>query len=359
MSPWKKRTAKSETEVTLPAALQVLLDELANLISVREELGEVEVYLWQTFVDNLRCRCGDLPDPEGTATLATSCVQAGRDALTAMYRTRLWERLLPKSWTYADLHRHKAAFERRVRLGVFYAACMQYLLPILCTARVELNGKRWMPLHHTFSEFAAGQETSQVDIAWDDSPLHAGDVHLMANLFLGQKELLRDLPRVVAREVLSYLRADCKEGLFATMLSDPNDAEEQDVDVVDVAALFLETLRRAVQARRLRLNSIPGDLFVTRRFSFLVTPAATDLLIGRLRAGSYSFTRVVVYRALGTAGYLYGVPPDAKDHTRLAQLTSPSWRRPIRLRGLTIAHNALWAKCQPPPFLEGKVTLEG
>ena len=40
-------------------------------------------------------------------------------------------------------------------------------------------------------------------------------------------------------------------------------------------------------------------------------------------------------------------------------MTSPAWREAIRLRGLPIAHGALWDAQEPQPFLDGTVRVEG
>ena len=90
-----------------------------------------------------------------------------------------------------------------------------------------------------------------------------------------------------------------------------------------------------------------------------MTPAAVDVLIEALRKQGYSFTRKDIYQALGAAGCLVGIAPRAERHTPLARLKSPAWKAPVSLRGLPIAHTALWNVQTPPSFLDGSVKIEG
>ena len=55
---------------------------------------------------------------------------------------------------------------------------------------------------------------------------------------------------------------------------------------LDLAGLFLQALRDLVRSRRLRVNTNPGDLFVTSELSFLT--ASTDVL----RRRGHSLTHV-------------------------------------------------------------------
>ncbi|MDE0204534.1 MAG: hypothetical protein OXP66_00685 [Candidatus Tectomicrobia bacterium] len=102
---------------------------------------------WERFVNRVALCCGDLADPEGAATLASGCVAAGCEAVPALEKTRLWERLAP-----AD-RREREGFEDRVRLGLFFAAGLKYLLPLLCTVRVRAGKGEWEPFHASLGDF--------------------------------------------------------------------------------------------------------------------------------------------------------------------------------------------------------------
>ena len=162
-------------------------------------------------------------------------------------------------------------------------------------------------------------------------------------------------------ELLECVQPGTPIGLFGHMLFSAGQIKEEgEEEEVDVAATFLEAVRRGVKAKRLRVNTNPGDLFVTPELSFLVAPAAVDLMIKSLRKRGPRFVRNQVYQALGAAGCLVGIERKAEQHTPWATVTSSVWKAPIRVRGLPIAHGALWdAQAPPPPFLDGTVKVEG
>ena len=106
-------------------------DALLAVLPARED--------WERFVNRVVLCCGELPAPEGSTTLAAHCVAAGCAAASAVDKTRLWERLAPAE------RREREGFEARVRLGLFFAGCLKYLLPRLCTVRVRVGKAEWEP----------------------------------------------------------------------------------------------------------------------------------------------------------------------------------------------------------------------
>ena len=131
-----------------------------------------------------------------------------------------------------------------------------------------MNGALWRPLDRTFPGFVEEQGGGKPQIVWSKALPHPGDVFLMASLFLEPQAMLHALSQRVAREVFDYLRPDGDRGLFGMILSGAGQTEKERVDV---AGVFLEAVRRAVRAKGLRVNTNPGDLFVTPELLSMAT----------------------------------------------------------------------------------------
>ncbi|MDE0207424.1 MAG: hypothetical protein OXP66_15540, partial [Candidatus Tectomicrobia bacterium] len=197
-----RRGKKTDSGVTEQRAgvppVEPDLDALTALLSDRDG--------WERFVDRVVLCCGALPDPEGAATLASRCVAAGCVAVPALERSRLWERLAP-----AD-RREREGFEDRVRLGLFFAAGLKYLLPLLCTVRVRVGKAEWEPFHASLGDFLNAHGGSSAEVTWLDSPPHAGRILALASFFVGRQEVVEHLTPAVAQEVFDYLRPDGQRG---------------------------------------------------------------------------------------------------------------------------------------------------
>ena len=318
------------------------LDALAALLPGRDG--------WQRFVNRVVLCCGDLPAPDGASTLASRCVAAGCAAEPALEKSRLWERLAP-----AD-RRQRQGFDERVRLGLFFAASLKYLLPLLCTVRVRVGQAEWEPFHSSLPDFLNEHDESSPQATWRQAAPHAGRLLALASFFLGRQEVVEYLTPVVAQEVFDYLRPDGHRGLFGTLLGDAGQGVEPD-EPVDVAAVFLETLVQAIDRKVLRLNTRrSGHLFVSPAFWLLTTPVGLDCVTALIRArgARHDFTRHDVFRALRAAGCLVGA--DASDTPRCV-LTSDAWPRPLELHGLCIAPGSLPGQPVVPPF-DGTLTLK-
>ena len=324
------------------------LDALAALLPGRDG--------WQRFVNRVVLCCGDLPAPDGAATLASRCVAAGCAALPALEKSRLWERLAP-----AD-RRQRQGFDERVRLGLFFAASLKYLLPLLCTVRVQVGQAEWEPFHASLPDFLNEHGGSSPQATWRQSAPHAGRLLALASFFLGRQEVVEYLTPVVAQEVFDYLRPGGHRGLFGTLLGDAGQGVEQD-EPVDVAAVFLETLVQAIDRKLLRLNTRrSGHLFVSPAFWLLTTPVGLDCVTGLLRKRSHGqrhdFTRLDVFRALRSAGCLAGA--DGRDDGKAARVCvvdAESWSAPLELKGLPILSGSLSGQAAVPLF-DGTIMLK-
>jgi len=312
---------------------------------------------WARFVNRVVLCCGDLADPEGTATLASRCVAAGCEAVPALEKTRLWERLAPAG------RREREGFEDRVRLGLFFAAVLKYLLPLLCTVRVRAGKAEWEPFHASLPDFLNEHDGSPPEVTWREGLPHAGRMLSLAAFFVGREEVVEHLRPVVAQEVFDYLRPDGHRGLFGTMLGDAGQAVEPAAPV-DVAAVFLAALAQAVERKVLRLNTrMGGHVFVAPAFWLLTSPKGLDcvtaLIRSRLQGRRHDFTRHEVFRALQSGGHLAGAA--ANGHGAAAwvcEVDSENWDKPLELHGLPILADALPVQPAAVPRFGGTITLK-
>ena len=325
------------------------LDALAALLPGREG--------WERFVNRVVLCCGDLADPSGAATLASRCVAAGCEAVPALETSRLWERLAP-----AD-RRQREGFEDRVRLGLFFAAGLKCLLPLLCTVRVRVGKAEWEPFHASLGDFLNAHAGSPPEVTWRDSPPHAGRVLALASFFLGRSEVVEHLTPAVAQEVFDYLRPDGHRGLFGTILGDAGQGVEQ-AEPVDVAAVFLAALAQAVERKVLRLNTrMGGHVFVAPAFWLLTTPKGLDcvtaLIRNRLQGHRHDFTRHEVFRALQSGGHLAGSGNgDQGTAAWVCEVDAEGWDRPLELHGMPILSRALPMQPYAVPCFGGTITLK-
>lgn len=350
-----------------PPPPQPQIKELEALAKLIPERDPQENYLWQPYVSRIIQRLDGLPAPDGGGSFVSACLAAGCKAVPVIHRNTLWEKgLSEREWS----GRYESDLARRVRLGLFFAASLRYLAHTLCRLRIKSEkgdwhpfGKRplragevrWRPLLEgvSFRELEAALE-GRAQITWLDAAPSDAQVCAVAVSFLQPHDVWLLTPELTV-DVLDCVMPRDSGGMLRYMLFSQGQIKPQRVDV---AGLCVETLRQLSRSGRLRVNSNPGDLFVTPEVSFLVAPSAVDVLLEVLRRRGHSFTRTEVYRGLGDADCLVGAGPGAKRHTRLARLKSPAWQKAIRLRGLAITHAALWNVQRPPGYFDGTLTIQ-
>lgn len=306
---------------------------------------------WEGFVKRLVLCCGDLELAAG-GRVAAHCVAAGCEAVAALEKSRLWERLLP------DGRRERRGFEDRVRLGLFFAGCLRTLLPLLCRVEVTAAGKVWEPFEASLPDFLGCADGDGMAVRWRDGEAHAGRVLTLASLFLGRREIVDLLTPVVAQEVFDCLRPGGNAGLFGTMLGDAGAVAEAEA-AVDAAALFLEGLRRSVGSGKVRVNRTAAEVFVGPVVCFLVAPHGVDLVLGYMKrklGHDLNGNRIVVYEDLAAKGWLVDVEPGGLSTCR-ARLNGKGWRGTVEARGLPIATAAVWPGERPAWIAEGGVTV--
>ena len=367
MAFWNRNVDKP-TGPAPPAPVPPPIPELDQLAEILPGRDKEENFFWQPYVNRIIQRLDGLPAPDGGESFVRACLAAGCKAVPVMRTSTLWEKDLSgqERWDAED-----SGLAARVRLSLFLAASLRYLVHGLCRLRIKGTRGDWHPLQGglrtgevfwhpvrgggvSFREFEAAHEGG-LGITWlDVQPTDAQACTLVSYFLQAHDRSLLTLEQVT--DVVDCAMPRSSGGMFMWMLFNDGQIEPQRVDV---AGLCLQALRELVRSRRLRLNTNPGDLFVTPELALLVTPVAVDVLAQVLRRRGHSFTRTEIYRALGDAGCLAGVSPGARRHTRPARIKSPGWRVPIRVHGLPIVHDALWNVQMPPGYFDGTVRIQG
>lgn len=306
---------------------------------------------WEGFVKRLILCCGELELADGGG-VAAHCVAVGCEAVGALERSRLWERLLP------DGRKEREGFEDRLRVGLFMGGCLRTLLPLLCKVEVRVQGKVWEPFEDSLPDFVKSVgEGGEVEVEWRDREAHGGRVLTLASLFLGRREVVEVLTPVVAQEVFDCLRPGGDRGLFGTMMGDVG-AVEEEVEVIDVAGVFIEGLRRVVLKGYLGVNRVPGEFFLCDDICFLAAPNGVNVVLRQLRKAGHDAlgNRGKLYEALAEKGFLVGVKA-GEMLTYKGVLRGSAWDGPLEIFGLPVATGVLWPEKVPEWMLEGKVIL--
>ena len=327
-------------------------EELAGLIPEPDEDGS---YFWQPFAKRLRKRFEGIPGTDDTGSFVDECLRAGASAVPVIRRNSLWERDAPDRRAST---RDRKIYELRIRLGLFFAASLRFLVLNVPRLRVRCGDAEWHGVteeEQPFSKFAAGQE-GKIEIEWTKAAPDFGKACLVTQVFFTVDEALLLTPKL-AEEVYNHASPAGPSGLFGLMLVAAGQAEKPSVDV---GRIFLHALGEAVEQKALKVNTkMGGHVFITPEFWLLMAPRGLDFmieLIGTKRGvRRHQFSRNEVYAALRAGGYLLGIAE--ADDTCLCQLKSKRWRKPMELRGLCIAAGVLFS-VQSAPFFEGTVTIK-
>ena len=164
---------------------------------------------WTPFVTRMAVHCGDLPSPDGTGTLMTGAVAAGCRAMAALDRHRGWKYLVDRGPDESLLH-----YKARLRLGLFCAGSLAYLVPLLCRVEVTVEGMSWLPGEESFTCFwkkwgmrtrgKSKGKASDIKMAWGDGAPAASEILVLASFFFTCQEMRYVWP-AVARGVLDYI----------------------------------------------------------------------------------------------------------------------------------------------------------
>ena len=310
-------------------------------------------YFWQGFAERLEDRLGGLPGQQEGSLFVDECLRAGAMAVPLLEQNSLWEQDAPD----ISEKRDRGVYELRIRLGLFYAASLRYLVQGVTRMRVTCGESEWRPVSEgggSFRDFAARQD-GKVDVTWSKMAPDFGWACLVTQLFVPAEEALLLTPEL-AREVYEHVCSAGPSGLFGMMLASDGQVETAEVDV---ARVFLQALGEAVSQKVLRVNTeMGGHLFVTPAFWFLTSPiglnCVNDFIRSRRGQRRYNFTRHEIFKALREGGYLVGTLED--EDTPRCVLKPRGRRKPLELRGLCIAAGVLFS-AHDVPFFEGTLTL--
>ena len=324
-------------------------EDVAAMLPQKRRSGR---YLWQGFAERLQDRFEGLPAQGEAGLFVDECLRAGARAVPVLEQNSLWEQDAPD----ISEKQLRGLYELRIRLGLFYAASLRFLVQGVSRMRVTCGDSEWKPVTETgesFKDFTARQD-GEVDVSWSKTVPTFGQACLVTHMFVAPEEAL-SLTAELADEVYEHVCSAGPSGLFGMMLASDGQVETAEVDV---ARVFLQALGEAVSQKVLRVNTeMGGHLFVTPEFWLLTAPRGVDCMIEtiatRRGARRHQFTRHEVYDALRAGGYLVGI--GGSDNTALCVLKPRARRKPLELRGLRIAAGALFS-IRGVPLFEGTVT---
>ncbi|MDE0204868.1 MAG: hypothetical protein OXP66_02395 [Candidatus Tectomicrobia bacterium] len=315
-------------------------------------------YFWRGFVERIERRFDGLPAPDGKETFVRQCIAAGCRAVPVARRSSLWEQKAPP----VSEKRLRGVYALRIRLALFFAGCLRYVVQGSGRLRVAAGESEWYPVMENglpFSDFVAAQE-GKVEVTWTNAAPDHGEAYFLAKYFFPLPDALM-LTRPIAREVLNYLRPDDPAGLFGMMLYDDGQLEKMSVDV---AGVFLEGLVEAVDQKVLRVNTrADGHVFVTPEFWLLTAPVGLgyvrDHLRTRRRGRRYNLPRHEIFGALAADGHLATAKDGHKGNAVwVCEVEVSGWNESLELRGLAILPESLPVQPNQVPLLEGTVTLK-
>ena len=144
MAFWNRNAGKSVEPPVPPAPAPPPIPEIDRLAELLPKRGEEENYPWQRYVDRIIQRLDGLPAPDGGESFVRACLAAGCKAVPVMQTNTLWRRDLSSEELY---HAESSGLAARVRLGLFLAGSLRYLVHGLCRLRLKTErGTDWDPL---------------------------------------------------------------------------------------------------------------------------------------------------------------------------------------------------------------------
>ena len=320
-----------------PEQKPALPAEFNQVIEVLPEPDTDGTYFWQPFAERVWRRFEGAPGMEGAGSFVDELLRAGASAVPVVRRNRLWRQGAPD----ISEKRARGVYELRIRLGLFFAASLRYLVQGASRLRVRCGEAEWHVVSEegqSFRDFAAAQE-GDVEVTWTNSAPGYGDTCLTIQMFFTPGEALLLTPEL-AREVYDHVGPDGPRGLFGIMLAREGLVEKA---AVDVARVFLEALGEAVDQKVVGVNmAVNGHVFITPSFWFVTSPIGVGEVLrwlGRRRHGRrYNFSRRQVMEALASADCLMGVDAGSGRAVRVCDIdfSGVGLGNPLALNGLAV-----------------------
>lgn len=327
--------------------------EFEQVIKVLPEVDRHGRYFWQRFAERLHGWFDGVPGRYGTGSFVDECLRAGAAAVPVIHRNTLWQKNAPDT----SRKRARGIYELRIRLGLFYAASLHYLVEgasRLCARCGDTEWHGFTDGSQPFSEFVAEQE-GEVEFTWTNGAPDHGKACLITHMFIKAEEMLK-LTGELAQEVYNNAAPAGPYGLFALMLAADGQGEKESLDI---ARVFLSALGDAVEQKAVKVNTkMGGHVFITPDFWMVTTPVGLNCVNDYIRTRRgyrrHDFTRHEVFSSLREGGFLVGAQ-ELEDTPRCV-LKSRRWRKPLELRGLCIAAGVLFS-VPGTPFFEGTVRI--
>jgi hypothetical protein len=297
--------------------------------------------------------------------LLTHSLEVAAHALTAFTHSSAWWRKVPDPAT-----RHRT--QERWRLGTALAGLLHdggklFDVTVMLTPSSPAAPGVWDPLNEPLLPWLVrhqrGGALPTPTVTWQPcrGTQHTTAGALAATLLLTRADLVT-LTVPVARELWGFLSGVDPANLFYPLIVRAPDpaagpaADGQSVQT-DLATLppttpglatrVLATLAQCCQDGTLRVNQIPGQIFVQREETLVVVPAALKVVTERLAAqGLTTPSGVLLYNDLAQAGYLLG---PAGRNVAQATLARPG-KAPVTLAVLRLPTALLWGATPPAPY---------
>jgi len=341
------------TDALVAQALAPLAPQLAALTSLLPQAVVAQTLL--PVLHRLVAFCWDVsaseaPHHDRPFGLLTQSLAVAQHALTALTHSRLW-------WAHAPDPAQRHRTEGCWRLGTALAGLLHEGGTVFDVTVTLPAVPAWNPLREPLLAWLLAHQVQGAlptpTVTWQ--PGRGRRPHalgaLAATLLLMPEDLMR-LTLPVARELWAVLGGDPNPAnLFRQLLVRPVVPGSPAADGPSVraalAAQVLATLAQCCQDGTLRVNQVPGQVFIHDDTTLVVVPAALTAVRQRLAPTGVRLPgNTLVFNALAAAGYVLGAPGQNVVKALFPRPGTPS----VTLAVLRLPHALLWGATPPPPY---------
>ncbi len=353
--PWLARRRPTPmtpltTDALVAQALAPLAPQLAALTALLPQAVVAQTLL--PVLHRLVACCWDVPAEtpphDRPFGLLTQSLAMAQQALTTFTQSRLW-------WAHAPDPAQRHRTEGCWRLGTALAGLLHVGGTVFDVTVTLPAVPAWNPLQEPLLAWLLAHQAHGVlptpTVTW---PPGRGRRHqalgaLAASLVLTPEDLGR-LTLPVARELWAFLGGDPDpSNLFRQLLARPAmpDLTALPSPQPSFAAQVLSMLAQCCQDGTLRVNQVPGQVFVHDDVTLVVVPAALDAVRQRLAPTGVRLPgNTLVFTALAAAGSVLGTPGQNVVKAVFPRAGTP----PVTLAVLRLPHALLWGATPPPPY---------